>query len=201
MFGFRKTLGSIFLAVFFLALAYTAMVFYNADKQQKEAMINNDTIQKGKAALNTVANVTEKLGTTPPTRNTALETQMRDAVQNTDWRGLIARLGATSSSATEASSSQPTPGFMDKVTTFIKNEWDSSQNPAPIDSAPALAALPEVKIPMASQAVSQAVDMEQTLNQNFINYEKTATGADIIFRPKSGAEYRLSLPFKFLSNN
>jgi hypothetical protein len=192
MFGFRKTLGSIFLAVFFLALAYTAMVFYNADKQQKEAMINNDTIQKGKAALTTVANVTEKLGTTPPARNTAFETKMRDVVQNTDWRGLIARLGATSS-ATEASSSQPTPGFMDKVTTFVKDEWNSSQNPVPIDSAPALAAIPEVKIPAVSDI--------QAVNQNFLDYEKTATGADIIFRQKSGAEYKLSLPFKFLSNN
>jgi hypothetical protein len=82
---------------------------------------------------------------------------------------------------------------MDKVTTFVKDEWNSSQNPVPIDSAPALAAIPEVKIPAVSDI--------QAVNQNFLDYEKTATGADIIFRQKSGAEYKLSLPFKFLSNN
>ena len=42
MFGLRKMLGSVFLAVFFLALAYIAMVFYNSDQKQKETIINNE---------------------------------------------------------------------------------------------------------------------------------------------------------------
>ena len=33
----------------------------------------------------------------------------------------------------------------------------------------------------------------------FLEYQKTATGAEIIFREKSGQEHKLPLPFKFLS--
>lgn len=34
---------------------------------------------------------------------------------------------------------------------------------------------------------------------NFISWEKTATGADLIFKSKEEEGYRLSLPFKFLA--
>jgi len=200
MFGLRKTLGSIFLAVFFLALAYTAMVFYNADKSQQETIINNDLVQKGKTALIAVADVTEKLGTTPPARNVQLEKNVTDSITKTDWLGFIGRLAATSSAVeTDSSvSGEASSSLWTKVTAWAKDEWDNSLSAT---SSETYSEIPELQlpIPVPGQPIN-VQNAEAVLDQKFINYEKTDTGAEIIFRPETGKEYKLPLPFKFLSN-
>ena len=144
MFGLRKMLGSVFLAVFFLARAYIAMVFYNSDQKQKETIINNDFIQKGKAAIVGVANVTENVATAEPARNPVVEKKMTDAIKNIDWKGLLQKLGSTSSKtvddsaeplnpnftpvSSEGETSKNNSGFWSKLVNLVKDEWASFNN-------------------------------------------------------------------------
>lgn len=185
MSGLRKTLGSIFLAAFFLVLAIIAMIFYNADKQQQEEMINTDLVQKSKAALITAVDTTGKVVTAQPARNPVLENKMTTVVKNIDLVALINKLG-TSTDKVDDSGKKP-PGFWDRIVTFFKAEWAGSQTVAP-ETVPTNQTIPTVGV-------------ANSLNQSLIDYVKNDTGAEIIFRSKTGGEYKLPLPFKFLSNN
>jgi hypothetical protein len=185
MSSLRKTLGSIFLAAFFLALAIIAMIFYNADKQQQEEMVNTDLVQKSKAALITVVDTTGKVVTAQPTRNPVLEDKMTAVVKSINLLDLLNKLGT--STADVADSSEKVPGFWDRIVTFFKDEWAGSQTVAP-ETVP-------------TDQIVQPTGAANSLNQSLVDYVKTDTGAEIIFRSKTGEEYKLPLPFKFLSNN
>jgi len=65
-------------------------------------------------------------------------------------------------------------GFWSHFNTKIKNAWEKSAEPRSVNSA--------------------KFDLER-----FFQWQPQDNGAEIIFRPESGIEYKLLLPFKFLS--
>jgi hypothetical protein len=78
-------------------------------------------------------------------------------------------LGGSSEEAAE-SSPENKSGFWSGLSDRLKKEWQESN-----------------------------ADEVDTNFNDFFTYQKTATGADMIFTFKNGSEYKFPLPFKFLS--
>lgn len=93
MFGISKTIGSIILAVVFLALAGLATFFYNLDNTGQADIVSNSLARKGKAAVDVVLIVSGKMADSNLESNTGFGNKMvttaRNFIENTDWKGLI----------------------------------------------------------------------------------------------------------------
>lgn len=74
---------------------------------------------------------------------------------------------------------QGTEGFWSLAKDKIKEEWDKSD--------------------AENLKTEKNISLDSIGQDNFLDWQKTATGAELIFREKSGAEHKLLLPFKFLS--
>lgn len=102
MFGIGKTLGSIVLAVVFLALAGLATFFYNIDKTGQTDVVSNSLAQKGKAVVDVVLNVSGDMADSNLESNTGFGNKMvttaRNFITNTDWKGLMSGTKTTSES-------------------------------------------------------------------------------------------------------
>jgi hypothetical protein len=82
--------------------------------------------------------------------------------------------------------------FWARFVALVKKEWADSQNP-------------EANLNEDTKVEETGTEDEQTATetavneQSFLSYQKTEAGAEIIFKSKSGQDYKLPLPFKFLS--
>lgn len=47
--------------------------------------------------------------------------------------------------------------------------------------------------------IEKVSDISSSTITKYFNYQKTESGAEVIFRAESGREYKLPLPFKFLT--
>lgn len=215
MFGLRKTIGSVILAVVFLALASLATFFYNADQKQKEDLTNNNLIKASGEALGTIVGVSETVSDVNLQKNIGFGKTIADYASRVDWKGLIsgtgAAIGITNTKISpeteinqevttnqennfetdaldtginkltaiiEENTTTEKTGFWSKLSSLAKKEWADSQKPETGEMS-------EIVVPSEG---------------NYLNYQKTETGAEIIFQSKSGTAYKLPLPFKFLSN-
>ncbi len=209
MFGLRKTIGSILMVVVFLALASLAAFFYNTDQKQKEEVANNDLIKKGKIVLGTLVGVSETAADVNLQKNIGVGKTIADYAGRVDWKGLIQGTGAviTDSSTQEtnlddlnsdfganqeagqkenlaasASENANSTGFWSRFSALIKKEWSDSQNDSTLQ-----------------ETDQTELIADNALGQSSFDYQKTEIGVEIIFRGKSGQEYKLPLPFKFLT--
>ncbi len=191
MFGLRKTLGSILLLVIFLALAALATFFYNADQAQKEEITKNELFQKGQETVETLLGASlatsETMADANLQKNIGIGKTMADMIGKVDWRALL--MGPSSDSADKtlaetttvnaessgASTDSVDGGFWSNLGGKLKTEWVANQEP--------------------SDGLADSPKSEP----NFINYQKTDKGAEIIITPKNGGEYKIGLPFKFLN--
>ena len=102
MFGISKTLGSIVLAVVFLALAGLATFFYNLDNTGQADIVSNSLAEKGKAAVDVVLDVSGNMADSNLESNTGFGNKMvttaRKFIENTDWKGLMTGTKTTSES-------------------------------------------------------------------------------------------------------
>jgi hypothetical protein len=97
----------------------------------------------------------------------------------------VGNLGNKNSSSTPAEVDQTAaaaaePGFWSRISTNLQDAWQKSETASTSDQS---LASPQ---PLESGGSSFA-------------WQKNAQGAEIIFTAKSGREYKLPLPFKFLS--
>ena len=86
----------------------------------------------------------------------------------------------------ESSNSEKQPGFWSKFVDLVKEEWAASQES-------------EAEVEGADKPKESAEAETLAGGENSLNYKKTETGAEVIFQSKSGQEYKLPLPFKFLT--
>lgn len=80
----------------------------------------------------------------------------------------------------EANSASST-SFWSRFSGLVKKEWADSQK----------------EISSSGEILGETSLIPS--EQKFFEYQKTGEGAEITFRVKSGAEYKLPLPFKFLN--
>jgi len=188
MFGLRKTLGSLFLVVVFLALASLATFFYNTDQENKDKIVDNEFVQKSEETIGTLLGVSEKMTEVNVEKNIGVGKTMADFIARVNWRGLL--MGTSTESVIdeqadlEAGSEVAMPndseledGSWSKFSDQIKEEWERGR-----------------------EGGNLPIEIETNeLGQGLFAYQKTELGAELIFTGKSGAEYKLPLPFKFLS--
>jgi len=225
MFGFRKILGSIFLAVIFLALACVAAISYSGNQKQQTDITSSPLFQKGKATAAVLMGASETMADANLQKNVGFGKTMADAVSRVNWQGIIKKLSASSTEevnqdetetvantvaeditspnkdviinqdnvqvsnnevAAPATQGKSNSAWSDFKNT-VKEEWDNSQKSD------------ETQTNTAS--VKAASPLENSIGKNYFNYEKTKTGAEIIIKSKTGEEYKLPLPFKFLSQS
>jgi len=193
MFGLRKTLGSIIMVVLFLALASLAAFFYNLDQDKQEEIANSDLAQKGQVALGTLMGVSESAVDVNLQKNIGPGKTIIDYIRKINWKTLMQekKTGDESSNSdsnlnsemdSEANSDNSTPGFWSKFAGLVQKEWSDNQTEENTQTE-----------------TEEAPPVDQN-EQKLFNYQKTETGAEIIFKAKNGADYKLPVPFKFLSN-
>jgi len=202
MFGLRKTLGSLLLVVAFLVLAAFATFFYNADQEQKNELVDNKLVKNSGETLGAIVGVTEKMTEVNVQKNIGMGKTMADFIGRVDWQGLLTgtstkkidseendEVNIETSDEIDKEMSTGTvnvendvinpgvTGFWAKTAAKVKEEWRRGQI---VESVP-------------------AETIDSTLGQGIFSYQKTNLGAEIIISSKSGTEYKLPLPFKFLS--
>jgi hypothetical protein len=191
MFGLRKTLGSVIVVVLFLALASLATFFYNTDQKKQEEIANSDLAQRGQIALGALVGASESIVDVNLQKNVGPGKTMIDYIRKIDWKSLaqgttieekdIDPSDGDSGDLEETDANNDTPGFWAKFADLVKKEWSDNQKEEN--------AQPEAEEEMT---VDQSED-------NFFSYQKTEIGAEIIFKAKSGQDYKLPLPFQFLT--
>ncbi|MFZ4632453.1 MAG: hypothetical protein ACOYL8_04645 [Patescibacteria group bacterium] len=198
MFGLRKTLSAVLLAVFFIVLASLATSFYNSDKAQQEQVANSELVQKSQSMLGSAVGMVGNLNDKSIENNNGFGKKIADLVSGVNWAGILQGLSTNTKvseladvgvSAIEASGPVESGSIFSGVVAAFKDELASTREPILGPSGP-----------IALEAIPLAIANE-TVSPDFFNYQKTDTGAEIIFRLKTGWEYKMPLPFKFLSNN
>lgn len=89
MLGIRKTLWSILLVVFFMALAALATFYYNTDTKQQEKMSNNDLVKTAKVTIETLLGASEKVGETNAKKNIGFGKVMTDWINRVEWQRIL----------------------------------------------------------------------------------------------------------------
>jgi hypothetical protein len=166
----RSSINSILLVVGFLVLTAIVTVLYGGSDEQKVKMEQNVLYQKARLVTDTIWAATQGIVAINLSKNTGSVAQ-----------GINDLSSAALDSSTAASDTASETGFWSKMITRIKEEWNNG------DTAGG-----------NNYGVSDLNSDNSNIN-SFFNWQKTATGAELIFRTKSGGEYKLPLPFKFLS--
>lgn len=170
MFSPRNSLASLLMIVIFLVLIAIAASSYGSNQDQKTEMERNFFWQKTFAVIDMAKAAVQGLV------DFGLGKQDGNTASN-----LITAVNYDNAAAVAAvaiptvTGSDKDEGFWSGAISQIKEEWQKGND--------------EIS-PETNQT---------TTGEKFLDWQKTATGADIIFREKSGAEHKLPLPFKFLS--
>ena len=169
----RDSIASLVITVIFLVLTAIATTLYGGSAEQRAKLDQNFFWQKTRwvfdSALSTL---------------TGLSMAGSQGREN-DANGKSAA-GNNSAAVGSPVASESDSGFWSKLTSSLQDAWNKSGETA------AGSAVSTGNENPATQAAAGA-------DSGFIAWDKTATGAEIVFRPKSGEEYILPLPFKFLS--
>lgn len=182
MFGLRKTIGTILLVVAFLVLASLATLIYNSDQEKKEETNNGEWMERGKDLWQSLFNASGNLADVNLQKN----------------------IGPAKIVAENVSQNSEVAGFWSKFKTLIKEEWENTERDREQLKDMAQTEItsqeitPEAEAPTKVLPVEASVNEDKTDQTNFVDYQKTDKGAEIIFTSKSGGEYKLPLPFKFL---
>ena len=182
MFNLKGALSTFLTVVAFLVLTVLAARFYG-DTNSKTNLEKSSAYQKGQAVVGTVwsyakiiagINVIKNVGV----GNASLETNIKNEFD------IASEADFANSDETETSPS----GFLSDFSARVKKELS---NP---DSFPDTAAYSNDD----ANSDLKDVDLKSEINSMF-SYNKTSEGAEIIIKSKSGREYKLPLPFKFLA--
>ncbi len=199
MFGLRKTLGSLLMVVAFLVLAALATFFYNADQEQKNELVNNNLVKKSGETLGALVGVSEKMTEVNVQKNIGMEKALAGFVGRVDWQALLTgtstkplnnevenvengeinnnETGTITTNPEESVTNTEGGNFWTKMRTAVADEWQKGRE---VETAP-----------------TETID--NPFGQGRLVYQKTNLGAEIIISSKTGTEYKLPLPFKFLN--
>ncbi len=214
MFGIRKTIGSIIMIVLFLVLAYLAVFSYSPEQVQKDNPATNFFVEKSRTILGYLVGAAESVVDVNLQKNVGPSKTVIDNASKINWQSLAQNASQAFngenknnsgtktninsntggdfnivSENSDSSATKKTASFWSKLVTTVKEDLANTETPN-IDSQEISTELP---------LINQSADNLGSLESDFINYQKTEEGAEIIFRSKTGEEYKLPLPFKFLS--
>lgn len=218
MLGIRKTIGSIIMIVLFLVLAYLAAFSYSPEQNKKDNPATNFFVEKSRTILGYLVGAAESVVNVNLQKNVGPSKTVIDNASKINWQSLAQNASQAFngeskndnsdnsgtktninsdtggdfnnvSENSDSSATKKTTSFWSKLVTTVKEDLANTETPN-IDSQETSSELP---------LVNHSADNLDSLESDFINYQKTEEGAEIIFRSKTGEEYKLPLPFKFLS--
>lgn len=115
MFGLRKTLSTIILAVAFVVLASLASYLYNSDQAKQIKTDNSSLVEKGKDIANVVLDTSGEMADSNVDKNTGfnnfsnkLVEMARNFILTTDWQGIISGQKTVKDGLTEGATSSAT---------------------------------------------------------------------------------------------
>lgn len=170
MFSPRNSLASLLMIVIFLVLIAIAASSYGSNQDQKTEMEKNFFWQKTFSIIDMAKTAVQGLVDFGLGQKKDETVNDLTKVVNYDNAAAVAAVAIPA-----VTGSDKDGGFWSGAISQIKEEWQRGND--------------EI-VPETNQT---------TTGEKFLDWQKTATGADIIFREKSGAEHKLPLPFKFLS--
>lgn len=173
MFNLRGSLSSCLTVVAFLALIVLAAKSYNTPSNQSN-LENSSAYQKGQAVFETVWSYAKIIAGVNIIKNVGvgnanLGENVKSAIDNYSKSDVKTKTADNSGS----------------------NSYDLENNRPLIDLTG--------KIQPANDFKDLNLKEEINSLNSFINYQKTEGGAEIVITSKSGQEYKLALPFKFLA--
>jgi len=86
-----------------------------------------------------------------------------------------------------------TTSFWANFVSSLKEEWEANQQPDPTPSKTISKTTAKTNGQNTKNIKSSSTEI------NLLDYNKTTNGAEIIYKTKNGEQYKLPLPFKFLS--
>lgn len=203
MFGLRKSLSTLLLVVAFFVLISLATAIYNFDTGQKHDMTPNELAQTSGKAVVSAVQVGAGLATKDVQTNNGFGEKVVGLFKAIDWKTLIEKL-STSSSATKTETVKEIPEvgqgqvvenpedkasstFLTKLSGLVKDELKSSDNPT-------VNSLGDVTV----ENIQTKLQTEEV--NKFIELKKTNEGAELILKAGENNEFKIPLPFKFLTD-
>lgn len=198
MLKLRRSLWSLLTVVVFLGLAALASVNYNSSSEQKQALEENAWYQKGKKMFIALLASATFLADANLNKNIGWGQKIKDRALKLDYQKFSEKtklfFGASSSpELLEGQKSSSDNQVLAEIT-----ETEETAEIETNSSASSTSLIAEIGQRLETELKSQSVDEVNTDLSNFLDYQRTATGADLILKFKNGQEYRLGLPFKFL---
>lgn len=192
MFKLRRSLSALVTVVVFLGLAALASVNYNSSSEQKQALEENAWYQKGKKMFIALLASATFLADANLNKNIGWGQKIKDRALKLDYQKFSEKtklfFGASSSpSLLESQDSSLDSQVLAKVT-----------EPETEPNASSTSLIAEISQRLEMELKSQSIDEVNTDLSNLLDYQRTATGADLILKFKNGQEYHLGLPFKVL---
>ncbi|MFA5023654.1 MAG: hypothetical protein WC523_01685 [Patescibacteria group bacterium] len=218
----RRSLSTFLMVVAFIALTALASINYNTSQEQKTKIEENAWYQKGKEVLGTVYSAVIILTDFNLTKNLGYGQKIKNKLSAVNFKNLSLGSFKTTDTASESNSDQNSDPDRETLAdvNLSREVSDVSTNPAVeitktpagmSDETPTEATNAEISSETKNSFWSglsnqlkkewqgSSSDEVNTDFNDFLSYQKTATGAEMIFRLKNGQEYKLPLPFKFLS--
>lgn len=214
----RSTLSSLLIIVAFCALTVLASFNYNYSPEQKEKLAENAWYQKAAQTFNTVfgaaqfladANLSRNLGWGEKIKERVADVNLQD-ISLADFKPKLSEETSTD----DSNSKQPelTAEVSTGVVMIDQSEGAALETAsvAPETNTPTTAeneqtttskneVWTDLKDRLKKEWQSQGENEVDTNLQKLINYQRTDSGAEIIFTLKNGVEHKINLPFKFLS--
>jgi len=208
MLNSRSSSSSCLTIVAFLVLIFLAVRFYSntsvhsASKANAETSSEQSVVYQGAAAVfNTVWSYAKVIANVSLIKNLGIgNASLGETVKKEFNDSLLNSLSSSTESGIASSQQVKNSGL---------NSYDIENNQPLVD----LTKGNNEKITKGTSVSNQkgisssSTDLSDLKNVNLvkeigsmINYKKTAEGAEIIITSKSGAVYKLALPFKFLAN-
>ncbi|MFA5754188.1 MAG: hypothetical protein WC905_02385 [Patescibacteria group bacterium] len=184
----RQSIKSFLLVVVFLVLTAIVAVIYGGNDGQRGKMESNILYQKTRLAIDTVWSAAQGLAGLNLNRNLGfgdnLADQIKQEVEKADvaedgraWSGLFDAIKREWQSGSQSEEI----GSLDFNNLSGAGGLDSSDNLDSQENADLLGLSDSVELPRLS---------------DLITLEETDAGRQLVFRSKSGKEYRVNLPFK-----
>jgi hypothetical protein len=181
----RNSVASLLIVVGFLVLTAIASVLYGSDSQKKEGIQSNPFWQQTRAmadwsvayltgANDHPANQDQSANDQAANDSGAVDTGKLQATGQAIAQQVVSGVGGLASSSSPASDSATSSASLKVVVSDLQAAWDKANS----------SSTPEVTTDSSWH--------------NFVSWEQSATGADLIFRSKNGESYIIPFPLKFL---
>jgi len=183
MFRIGRSLSGIILVIVFLSLAGLAMSIYNSENKKQQQEVNLEIIDKAQALAGATIEASNFFASNKLPENVNLGEKISNTVRSIGSFVFSSKKDEVDINLEDLE--------VDIASTSLLEEL--------ADSAPIQALSGEEKLSDISNLFQEKINYLESENKKVLRYEKGSDGAVLIISSKSGQEYKINLPFKFLA--